>query len=167
MSQEGLEGSAAGQLVIQQGWNWRHATSPNIAIENCPYCGKNNYHFYLEIHGQPDDPQKSRDGLGLCMKCGKGGSLYALKKHLGLLIEGVESRKEMAAGDRKIEPLPDTEACHQALLEDVDALDYLINGRGFSREIIEKQKIGLVAKRYFRDAGEVKALVYPYLVNGN
>lgn len=163
---QSLEGSAAGQFVTQQGWNWRHATSPNIAIENCPYCQKNNYHFYMEIHGQPDDPQKSRDGLALCMKCGKGGNLFSLKKHLGLVIDGVDSRKDWSQGERKIDPLPDTETCHQALLEDIDALDYLMNGRGFSREIIEQQKIGLT-KRYFRETGEVRALVYPYLVNGN
>ncbi len=45
-------------------------------------------------------------------------------------------------------------------------MDYLINGRGFSREIIQQQKLGLVAKRFFRETGEVRALVYPYLVNG-
>lgn len=164
---EGLDGSAAGQLITQQGWNWRHATSPNVAIENCPFCGKSNYHFFMEVHGQPDDPQKSRDGLSLCMKCGKGGNLYSLKKHLGLVIEGVTSRKDLPGGERKIEPLPDVETCHQALLEDEAALDYLVNGRGFSRRIIEQQKIGLVEKRWFREAGEVKAIVYPYLVNGN
>ena len=46
-------------------------------------------------------------------------------------------------------------------------MDYLLQVRGFSREIIEKQKLGLVAQRFFREAGTVKALVIPYLVNGN
>lgn len=81
------------------------------------------------------------------------------------MIPGVESKKDWS--EKKTEPLPDVDACHQALLEDEAAMDYLMNGRGFSREIIEKQKIGLVAKRYFRECGEVRAIVYPYLVNGN
>ena len=52
-------------------------------------------------------------------------------------------------------------------MADADALDYLTNGRGFSLDIIQKQKLGLKEKHFFRETGEVRALVYPYLVNGN
>lgn len=120
----------------------------------------------MEVHGADTDT-KTRDGLHICHKCGKSGRLYDLKTHLGVAIAGVESRRDWAAGDKAIEALPDLEECHQALLEDEDALDYLMNGRGFSRAIIERQKLGFMPKRYFRETGEVRAIVYPYLVNGN
>lgn len=163
---ENSAGSAAMQFVTSQGWTWRSASEPNIEIETCPYCKAGNYHLRLEVHGSADEA-KSRDGLHICMKCGKSGRLADLKAHLGISIPGVESRKEWSGGERKIEDLPDVDACHAALLADENAMDYLMNGRGFSRAVIQQQKIGLVPKRYFRECGEVKALVYPYLVNGN
>jgi twinkle protein len=57
--------------------------------------------------------------------------------------------------------------CHAALLSDAEAMDYLMNVRGFSKEIIDRQKLGLKEKVWFREAGESKALVIPYLVGGN
>src|SRR5581483_3920032 len=159
---EEYQGSAAFQFVISRGWNWKPASFPNIELEECVYCGKGGFgHFYMEIHG-PEDGQKSRDGLHMCHRCGKSGGLRSLKEHLGVSIKGVELWSE-----KKIESLPNIDLCHQALIEDEEAMDYLINGRGFSREIIDKQKIGMVPERYFRECGKVKALVYPYLVNGN
>jgi hypothetical protein len=82
-------------------------------------------------------------------------------------VAGVDSRKEWAGTKGEQEQLPNAELCHAALLGDADAMDYLLHVRGFSREVIEKQKLGLVAQRFFREAGTVKALVIPYLVNGN
>lgn len=163
---ENLVGSSAFQFITSRGWTWRNASSPNIELEHCPYCKHGNYHLRMEVHGDNDD-QKNRDGLHLCMKCGKGGSLYSLKQHLGVVTAGIESRKDWSGSEKKMEEMPDIEALHQALLADEDAMDYLMNFRGFSREIIERQKIGFTPKRYFRETGEVRALVYPYLVNGN
>jgi hypothetical protein len=164
---EQLQTSPAMQFILTRGWNWRQGTAPNIELETCPYCEKTGYgHFYIEVHGL-DDPQKNRDGLHTCQRCGKGGTLYALKSHLGAVTAGVESRRDWSGAEKKVETLPDIDACHQALLEDADAMDYLVNGRGFSRDIIARQQLGLVPKRYFRETGEVRSLVYPYLVNGN
>lgn len=163
---ESFEGSLALQFITSQGWNWRTATDPNIEIEKCPHCKHDGFHFRMSIYGA-ESPYKNKDGLYSCMRCGKGGNLYGLKQTLGIAIPGVESRKDFAAGERKVEALPDIEVAHQALLEDADVMDYLVNVRGFSREIIERQKLGIVPKRYFRETGEVKALVYPYLVGDN
>lgn len=163
---DGLEGSVAMQFVLSRGWAWKPASAPNIEIETCPFCKHDNYHLRMEVHGSADE-LKGRDGLFMCMRCGKSGRLADMKQHLGVTIPGVESRKDWSGSERKIEELPDIDACHQALLEDADAMDYLMNGRGFSRAIIEQTKLGIVPKRYFRECGEVKALVYPYLVNGN
>lgn len=163
---EQFQGSVALQFVTSQGWNWKVSTAPNIELERCPYCGKDNYgHLYMEVHGTADE-QRKRDGLHTCHRCGKGGSLYSLKEHLGVVIPGVQSRKDWAGSEREIEPLPNVEEAHEALLADEDAMDYLMNHRGFSRDIIERQKLGL-KRRYFRETGEVRALLYPYLVNGN
>ena len=164
--QGSMEGSAALQFVISRGWEWKQGTHPNIILENCPYCNKDQ-HCYMEIHGASEPDQASRDGLHLCQRCGKSGNLYALKKHLGIVIEGVSSQKDWAAGSKKVDELPDVEACHQALMQDDNALEYLVNVRGFSLDIVQKQKLGVKDGVYFKETGKIRALVYPYLVNGN
>lgn len=159
-----MQGSPALQLVQSQGWEFKVTDDIRICLK-CPYCKKDD-HFYMEVHG-PESEQKQRSGLFLCQRCGKSGNLYALRQHLGLIIPGVTSQKEWADSEKKIEPLPDIEACHAALLEDNDALDYLCNIRGFSLGIIKQQKIGLT-KHYFKATGkDTRALLYPYLVNNN
>lgn len=166
---DGLQGSLAVAFLLSQGREFRQATEPNIEVEICPYCKKNNFHLRMEVQGDgADEDERKRDGLHHCLVCGKGGNLNTLKQALGVSIAGMDSRKEFGQGGQgKADALPDVQAAHDLLLSDEDAMDYLVNGRGFSREIIERMKIGVVAKHYFRDAGEVKALIYPYLVNGN
>jgi len=163
---ESMQGSAALQFIMSRGWDWKVGSHPNIILEKCPYCQKDD-HCYMEIHGTSESDQSSRDGLHLCQRCGKSGNLYSLKQKLGIVIAGVSSQKDWAADKQKVEELPDVEACHQALMQDDDALEYLVNVRGFSLDIIQKQKLGLT-KHYFKSTGkDTRALVYPYLVNGN
>ena len=162
---ENFQGSPALQFIQSQGWDWKVTTEPNIILGKCPHCEKES-HCYMEIHGT-SDPQKNRDGLYLCQRCGKSGNLYSLKQHLGLTNPEVSSQKEWAAGAKKIDQLPDVDACHNALLSDDDALEYLNLVRGFSLDIIKQQKLGLTT-RYFKATGDnTRALIYPYLVNGN
>lgn len=161
---ESFQGSPTLQLVQSQGWNFKISGS-NIILEHCVWCQKPD-HMYLEIHGALDG-QQQRDGLFMCQRCGASGNLYKLKQKLGLAIAGVSSTKEWAASKQETEQLPDVDACHQALMDDEQALDYLCNIRGFSLDIIQRQKIGLT-KHYFKATGkDTKALVYPYLVNDN
>jgi twinkle protein len=101
------------------------------------------------------------------MRCGGSGNLYTLRQKLGLSIPGVASQKDWSASEKKVDPLPDIEEAHSALMQDADALDYLINIRGLSKDIIIKQKLGLIPKHFFRETGEVRALCLPYLVNNN
>lgn len=168
---EQFQGSAALQLVQSQNWVWKLGTDPNIELETCPFCTKTGFgKMYVEIHGSVSD-RKNRDGLFLChhASCNKSGNLHTLKQHLGLVKADAPQKDWMSAagGQKKQDPLPDVDACHEALLADEAAMDYLINGRGFSREIIQRQKLGLKPKHWFRETGDVRALVYPYLVNGN
>lgn len=165
---ENLRASRALKFVIEQGWEWKpDGTGTQVMVENCPYCRKGDFKFFMAV---ADPKESSRDGLHFCHhgSCNKTGNLRTLQEHLGLRIAGVESRREWAGtGESKPDTLPDVEACHAALLGDADAMDYLLNVRGFSKEIIEKQKLGLKEKVWFREAGESKALVIPYLVGGN
>jgi hypothetical protein len=165
---ENLRASQALKFVIEQGWNWEmDSTGTQIIIETCPYCKSNDKKFYMAV---ADPKESSRDGLHFCHKghCNKTGNLRTLQEHLGVRIVGVESRREWAgSGENKPDALPDVEACHATLLGDAEAMDYLLNVRGFTKEIIEKQKLGLKEKVWFREAGESRALVIPYLVGGN
>lgn len=153
--------SRAMQFVLQQGWNWKQTDSQQIELEYCPYkeCKKGGYgHFYMVCS------EDGRDGLFNCHRCGNQGPLRKLKEYLGLAVPGV-----MSLGDKtmdKTEVQPNMDDLHTALLADEDAMDYLVNVRGFSADIIKKTKLGLT-RRYFRELGEVRALVYPYFVGNN
>jgi len=160
-----MKGSVALQFIQSQGWEWKVINDTQILLEKCPFCGKGE-HCYMEIRGS-DDPQKQRDSLYLCQRCGGSGNLYSLKQKLGLVSPDISSQKDWAASYKKTEELPDIDACHSALLNDEDALEYLCLVRGFSLDIIKKQKIGLTT-HYFKSTGDgARALVFPYLVNGN
>lgn len=162
---ESMQGSGALQLVLQQGWEWKTGTKPNIILSKCPYCTKTD-HCYMECHGSNSDT-KQRDGLHICMKCGKSNNLYGLKQHLGLITPGVASQKDWASSEKKADELPDVEGLHTALLNDSEALDYLVNIRGISLDTIKKCKLGLKEKHFFKSTGDVRALVIPYILNGN
>jgi 5S rRNA maturation endonuclease (ribonuclease M5) len=156
--------SAALAFIKSQGWQWRPVDSIRIELETCCYCHKDGYgHLYFEVH-PTTDTLAQRDGLFQCHRCGRSGNLTSLKKDLGFAVTSIESKKEWAG--KKIDPLPDVEVCHQALLDDEDALEYLLNGRGFSLAIIQDRKLGLTTT-YFRGLGDIRAIVYPYLVGGN
>jgi hypothetical protein len=163
-----LERSEALKLIISQGWDWEGPVGGQVQVETCPFCKKGEFKFYVAV----SDPEEStRDGLYYCHhgSCGITGNLRKLQEYCGLRIAGVDSRQEWAGskGDTKQEALPDADVCHATLLGDSEAMDYLLHVRGFSEAIIERQKLGLVPKKFFGEAGEVKALVTPYLVNGN
>jgi replicative DNA helicase/5S rRNA maturation endonuclease (ribonuclease M5) len=164
---ENLRTSPAMIYVTQKGWAWRGGDSGQIQLEVCPFCKSSDWKFYLAVMNPEEG---TRDGLYFCHKsaCNKTGNLRVLQEHMGDRIAGVESRNEWAGKtDRKVDALPDVEVCHAALLGDAEAVDYLLNVRGFSMEVIKRQKLGLKDKVYFREAGNVRALVLPYLVNGN
>lgn len=163
---DSLQGSQAISFLLTQGRKFRVASEPNIEVEICPYCRKDNFHLRMEVHGAGDE-QTNRDGLHHCLVCGKSGNLLALKQHLGIAIAGVESRKDWSNGDVKPDTLPDVDAAHELLLSDDAAIEYLTIARGFSLDVIKQQKIGLAPKKYFQETGEVRALIYPYMVNGN
>ena len=160
---ESMQKSRGLQLVISQGWSWKETTGGQIQVEKCPFCSKGDFKFYMACC---DPKESSRDALFFCHhgSCSKTGNLRTLQEHLGIRIAGVESRSEWAGkGDSKPDSLPDVDACHAALLSDAEAMDYLLSVRKFTKEIIDRQKLGLKEKVWFRKSGETKALVIPYL----
>jgi replicative DNA helicase/5S rRNA maturation endonuclease (ribonuclease M5) len=159
----GLEKSVAMQLIISQGWNFSPPNGGQVAVEKCPFCLKDGGKFYVAV--EEDPTSNSRDGLWFCHKCQATGNIRTLQEKLGLRIANVHSNKDWSGKSDTPEALPSLEECHARLLGDADALDYLLNVRGFSREIVERQKLGLKEKLYFRKAGETRALVIPYLSN--
>lgn len=163
---ESMKSSPAVQFVTRQGWSWQGGDGGQFQIETCPFCKKGDYKFYI---AWMNPEEGTKDGLYFCHhgSCNKTGNLRTLAEHVGERVAGVDSRSEWAGKEKKQDALPDVAVCHAALLGDADALDYLLNVRGFSREVVEKYKLGLKEKVYFREAGEVRALVIPYLVNGN
>lgn len=154
---ECFAGSKALHYVISKGWQWRQTDNERIELETCPTCKKTGFgHFYMKCEAG------SGDGLWICHKCGNSGHLNDLREAVGDAIKGVTD----FGSKEKTEEMPDIQQMHEDLLADAEALDYLVNERGFSMEIIKQQRLG-VSKRFFRGLGEVKALAYPYLVGQN
>jgi hypothetical protein len=162
----GYSKSGAFKLVTSQGWNWQGIAGGQIQIENCPFCGKGDFKFYLAVASDDEIAGgNTRDSLFFCHhgSCQSTGNMRTLQEKLGLRIPGVESRAAWAGSAGKQDPLPDVQECHAALLSCAEVMDYLCNVRGFTQEVIERQKLGLKEKVYFRKAGETRALVIPYL----
>lgn len=150
--------SAALRYVISKGWAYREGNG-QIAIENCPISGCGNYHFYMAVG--------NKDGLWDCKKCGKSGNLGVIQEKLGDKLPGVSSQQDWANGHRPPEPFPNVEACHKALLDDEEALDYLIGVRGFTMAVIERQRLGVTLRKGRRSQTEKKWIVIPYLQGDN
>lgn len=145
------------QYVESKGWGYK-PTGDQIILDKCPYCGKSD-HFYAAVTG-------NKDGLHECKRCMKSGNLYELMVSQGDRQPGMQSQKDFA-GPKEVETLPNAERCHEALLANTDALDFLMGVRGFTIDVIREQKLGLVSKRYFRDLKkESFAIVIPYIKDG-
>jgi twinkle protein len=76
-------------------------------------------------------------------------------------LQGVMSMKEASAGLQTPERIPNIAAFHKALMDDEEALDYLVGERGFSIEVIEKYQLGVEM------FNSIKWLVIPYISKEN
>lgn len=150
--------SKALQYIESKGWVYTEA-GDQVILDRCPYCGKDK-HFYVAVEGK-------RDGLHECKKCQQSGNLFQLMKSQGDRDPNMQSQKDWAGSSDKTENLPNVEACHERLIADENAMDYLTTVRGFSPETIIRQKLGLVHDRYFRDLSkEASAIFIPFLKDG-
>ncbi len=152
--------SRAEQYAQSKGWDY-HFSGDQIVVRVCPFNPAHSEDkFYMATAG-------NKDGCWDCKVCGdKSGNLTMLMEMLGDKVPGVEGTRDWAAskGERYVDKLPDIEACHQALLANADAMDYLISARGFPFELIERQKLGYRGNQWFKELHkEAPALVFPYL----
>jgi replicative DNA helicase len=148
--------SKAVQYFESKGWmETAKFSDDHVMLELCPICGKDGWHFYVNI-----SPEK--DGLYSCKVGGCEGNLTKLRQELGDTQQKTEAHTELTstsdwAKDKKPDVLPNVAACYSRLINDVDALDYLMNTRGWSRRVIDELQLGLMAQH-----GK-KYLVIPYL----
>jgi replicative DNA helicase/5S rRNA maturation endonuclease (ribonuclease M5) len=157
----GLEHSAAMRYVVSKGWNFGPESGGQITLEKCPFCSKENK-FYIAVC---DTEESTRDGLYFCHAggCQKTGNLRSLMEAMGDRVANVYSNKDWAGKKDTPDALPNLDECCATLLGSAEVMDYLMNVRGFTEEVIKQQRLGLKEKVYFRKAGETKALVIPYL----
>lgn len=152
MQQLQTEPSRAQAYVEQKAWAYR-IVDDQLNLQVCPVCGKDNWHFYINFKGQ-------KDGLNDCKVCGWTGNLFKLQEKLGDRVNGVMSMKDVAYAGRKPESLPDYLSAHRRLMEDGEALDYLVATRGYTMKAIEELKLGVE-----HDMGK-KWLLIPYIQRG-
>jgi twinkle protein len=113
-------------------WSFKFKNG-EFALDQCPLNGCGPGHFYIN---------QSKEFF-YCHKCGERGHLLSLKKRLGDLpsISHISDySKSKTPG--KIIDLSIIEKYHKELLENPAALAYLMDERGFTRETIEKFKLG-------------------------
>jgi twinkle protein len=137
--------------VLSKGWEFKRSGIDQIVLQKCLFCTNDNFKLYLNVGGD------KKDGLWDCKVCSAAGNLYKLMESQGDKLQGVVSLKDGVTPA----PLPNVGTLHERLMQDEDALDYLISTRGFSTTVIEKYKLGVDE----RDG--IKWLVIPYLLRGN
>jgi twinkle protein len=141
--------------VLSKGWDYEKSGVDQIKIRQCPFCPNDNWKFYINVGGD------KKDGLWQCFVCNEAGNLHKLMEQQGDSLQGVMSMKEASAGLQTPERIPNIAAFHKALMDDEEALDYLVGERGFSIEVIEKYQLGVEM------FNSIKWLVIPYISKEN
>lgn len=131
--------------IRQKGFEHR-LQSGQAVLKTCIFCGDTKGHFYI-------DPQ---EGTFCCFKCQERGNLITLQKHLGDYRPdnggGYHHRHKQtgevnqAFAEPKKYTLPDGQialSCHESLLNDQEAMNYITGARGISIEAVKHFKIGL------------------------
>ncbi len=139
---------APSSTCSDKGWSYR-ITNDQINVEVCPFCANSSYKLYIARGG-------NKDGLWQCFVCNSSGNLRSWMETLGDRLENVQSLQE----ERRGAPLPNVEAAHQRLLDDPEALDYLLSTRGFSLDVVRQMKLGL------DEYDSKKWLLFPYINKG-
>jgi KaiC/GvpD/RAD55 family RecA-like ATPase len=147
------EHSQAEELISKLNWEHRPAGSDQIAIKTCPFCGNDNYKFYIG----------TSNALWDCKVCSKSGNYYQLRSHvMAGRGDAVLSMKSSGQSKGEQHPLPNFDAAYARLLSEDggDVLDYLLFDRKWTMSVVHKMKLGCWEK------GNKKWLVMPYF-DGN
>jgi twinkle protein len=104
--------------------------SGQIVLKRCPFCHDEKWHFYMD----PNDK-----GPWFCHKCQEKGNLWKLMKSMGDIQETIQPAFKKP--EYKKPSQNNAEIYHKALLNNSDAMDYVL-GRGINQESIDKFKLG-------------------------
>ena len=120
--------------------------SGQAVLKTCPFCGDQKSHFYID----------QDEGTFFCHKCSERGNLITLQKHYGDLKERKTMNRPFTksqggirqAFEDKDKPstMPDGKEAieaHKQLLNDHDAMSYIIQTRGIGLETVKAFKVGL------------------------
>jgi twinkle protein len=118
--------------IASKGWTYKFKNG-EYCLDECPLNGCGSGHFYIN---------QSKE-IFYCHKCGERGHLLSLKKRLGDLppISHISDYSKTKAPTKTID-LSIVEKCHKAILNNPAILSYLTDERGFTRETVQKFKLG-------------------------
>ena len=133
----------------QKGWPYK--TQGDEAILTCPFCAKPQK-FYIN----------TQSGLWQCWVCGEKGNLHNLKYRQGDWTPRpyIQHFSKSPGGSKKTFPVSEVDQYHQALLQDKEAQDKILNERGLNLETLKAFKIGL------KIINGKKWISFPFLKNG-
>lgn len=126
------------EYIQEKGFEHR-VQSRQAVLKVCPFCGDENYHFYVD----------QNEGPFFCHKCNKKGNLITLKKHFGDNPGNGKQEETILPAFQKPKPKAPNpgfaEKYHQALLKQPETLKYL-HDRGINQDSIDRFKIGFYQK---------------------
>jgi KaiC/GvpD/RAD55 family RecA-like ATPase/5S rRNA maturation endonuclease (ribonuclease M5) len=157
--------SRAKTYLERKAWTLKQSGVDQIAVEVCPLCQHDGFKFFMNASGT------DKDGLWDCKHCGEHGNLASIKERLGDNADGLVSLQGMATASGGVPPIPDVMVPARALHNNpnfADVLDYLVAGRGFRVDVLEKMSIGAeenygkkwVVIPYFNKQGNVTYVKY-------
>lgn len=150
--------SELADYLTAKGWKHKETRGQVWLLEPCPFCsGRKKIYFNAER------------GTWRCVKCDERGNLLTMKRSQGDLPEvakplagfffGAQDRPSpQLAVSRPTEGL--VPRCHDRLLQDEDALDYVVGSRGFTLETVKAFQLGLAEK------GGKRYLTIPHVQGG-
>lgn len=155
------------EYIQSKGLEYR-MQSGEIVLNVCPFCQDSKSHFYM-------DPG---EGAFYCHKCQKKGNLVVLRKHMGDFEERQQGQGSSIIMNRKPQGTvskafsdsdkgsvvlsPDRALkANFALLSDQEALTYVTETRGFSRDALDHFGLGLEV-----DQSGNRWLTIPHYVKG-
>jgi archaellum biogenesis ATPase FlaH len=120
-------------FLTSQRWAFKSSGAELVTI--CPFCDKPEY-FYMH----------RETGLWKCHRCGQKGNLFQLCHHLGLgnkAPDGIQSIGHALKVERRRIPTTKVDAMHAALLAEQTTLDYCLNVRRWTLDVVKRFKLGL------------------------
>lgn len=137
------------RYLAEKGWKHRlvEGNRQILIEEECPFCGKRKHLMFNAVTTTWD-----------CKRCGETGNLLTMRRRLGDLQVEVKSASDYIfyRGKPDAAPLPGERpppgvdvTYHRRLMDGTvpEVLEYLMGARGFTRETLERFKIGVATRQ--------------------